>query len=101
MEFILKFILEFILICLFIVLLVSAFMLFRTCYCFKIITNLIDSIYYYNRRQIIMGRKDRIPYDVIMDENKAVNKIYFWKPSDFVPLSVWFKIENDYNNIKN
>ena len=55
MEFILKFILEFILICLFIVLLVSAFMIFRICYCSKITTNLIDSIYYYNRRQIIMG----------------------------------------------
>lgn len=95
-----EFILEFILICLFIVLLISAFMFFRICYCSKITTNLIDSIYYYNRRQILLGRKDRIPYDVIMDINKAVNKIYFWKPQDFVSLSVWLKIENDYNNIK-
>ena len=47
-----------------------------------------------------MGRKDRISYDVVMD-NEFVNKIHLWKPSDFVPLSVWLKIENDYNNIKN
>ena len=78
---------------------ICLFMIYRTCYVSNVITNLIDSIDYYNRRQILMGRKDRIPYDVIIDSNKAVNKIYFWKPSDFVPLSVWLKIENDYNNL--